>query len=219
MLARDPVLGHVRVDDGPGLQEELPEQGLADLLVQSPHVHRGICEESRSTKSKPPEPEAPSPSALNPGSGSPAPLFSFRKPQPTMDPELRRRRLPVSPGSSKSPPVPCRVSRIHQGLPIPSEPSTAPHNAPSVARVSTGPPWYTPQRSPYLSPVAPDTPPATPPVPPDTAAAPTLVPLRNRPRRHLIPLPLRARGAARTAARTTHVTSTRKPRVRETGRK
>lgn len=72
VLARDPVLGHVRVDHGPGLQEELPEQGLADLLVQSPHVHRGICGEQRSepghardngglgadtTQVKPPEPE------------------------------------------------------------------------------------------------------------------------------------------------------------------
>lgn len=42
MLARDPVFGHVRVDHGASLEEELPQQRLADLLVQAADVDGGI---------------------------------------------------------------------------------------------------------------------------------------------------------------------------------
>ena len=38
----DPVLGHVDVDDGTRLNEELPQQGLGDLLVQTADVDRRI---------------------------------------------------------------------------------------------------------------------------------------------------------------------------------
>lgn len=42
MLARDAVFGHVGVDHGARLEEELPQQRLADLLVQAAHVDGGI---------------------------------------------------------------------------------------------------------------------------------------------------------------------------------
>ena len=44
----DPVLGHVDVDDGPRLHEELPQQRVAHLLVQTAHVDGRILGEQRS---------------------------------------------------------------------------------------------------------------------------------------------------------------------------
>ena len=40
----DPVLGHVDVDDGPRLHEQLPQQRVAHLLVQPAHVDRRILD-------------------------------------------------------------------------------------------------------------------------------------------------------------------------------
>lgn len=42
VLAGDPILGHVGVNHRPGLEKQLPQQRLAHLLVQAPHVHGGI---------------------------------------------------------------------------------------------------------------------------------------------------------------------------------
>lgn len=42
VLARDAVFGHVGVDHGARLEEELPQERLADLLVQAAHVDGGI---------------------------------------------------------------------------------------------------------------------------------------------------------------------------------
>ena len=42
MLHSDPVLGHVDVDDRPGLHEQLPQQSLVNLLIQSSHIDGGV---------------------------------------------------------------------------------------------------------------------------------------------------------------------------------
>lgn len=126
-----------------------------------------------------------------------------------MAPE-RPRRPPPCPQGAQSPLQCLSVSPGYtKDSPFSPESSPAPPAAPSVPKVSTEPPQCPPS-VPTTLPLAPPCPrcPRTPP------AAPTLVPLRNRPCRHLIPLPFRARGAERTQARTTRVTSTRKPRIR-----
>ena len=42
MVLRDAVFGHMNVDDGACLDEELPQNGLGDLLVETSHVNCGI---------------------------------------------------------------------------------------------------------------------------------------------------------------------------------
>lgn len=42
VLASDAVFGHVGVDHGARLEEQLPQERLADLLVQAAHVDGGI---------------------------------------------------------------------------------------------------------------------------------------------------------------------------------
>lgn len=38
----DAILGHVHIDDGPSLNEQLPQQGLVHLVVQASHVDCGV---------------------------------------------------------------------------------------------------------------------------------------------------------------------------------
>lgn len=162
MLARHPVLGHVRVDHGPGLQEELPEQRLADLLVQSPHVHRGICEESRPIKSQPPEPRRPPRQPLI-QKAAPQPLFPSNQSLPTT-------RSAASPGPQGAQnPLQCLV--VYAGYtkdsPFPQNPPQHP-TTPLVQPKSPQDPRGIHLSVAPISPVPPDAPPDTPPVPPDT---------------------------------------------------
>ncbi len=47
----DSVLGHVHIDDWPGLDEQLPEQRLVDLLVKTAHIDGGICSKEKKGQS------------------------------------------------------------------------------------------------------------------------------------------------------------------------
>lgn len=45
VLTSDSILRHVGVDYWPRLEKQLPQQRLADLLIQAPHIHRCIWTE------------------------------------------------------------------------------------------------------------------------------------------------------------------------------
>lgn len=52
VLACDSILGHVGIDHRSRLEKELPQQRLADFLIQPPDVHRRILSGGKKEKKK-----------------------------------------------------------------------------------------------------------------------------------------------------------------------